>query len=196
MIRAVLLLLAVLLASCNEEKKPVVNVPPPVTTAEINLTNVPFNTWFSPGMPDQVQWSQGHALNNLHYTNTPVGGIINHQLIRMVLEVTDDACHHVDPNDVDPCKIVLFYGKPDTTWAHLRFWSDQKINLVNGTHELQVPIEYSWWHTVDGTKDQAGFNALFSASANIGFTCGGQSFDGHGCQGGAIRVTYFGVIPK
>lgn len=157
--------------------------PPPIPVAD--LTNVLWANWYSVGMPASVAWApEGYPIiGELHYVVYPFSNLLAASAIRFAIAVTNNTLVPVQAYDPPPAKIQLFFGTQDTTWAHLRFWSDAFVNVdKEGIVEMTVPIDPAVWHTVDGTKDAGSFASLLSGSAYIGWTCGGQSTSGHGIK--------------
>jgi hypothetical protein len=146
-------------------------------------------------MPAQIQFSNGYPFpgsDGLHYVSYPFGNLLGYSSITFTIEVTGTGnLLQVDPNDIVPTKVTLFFGQNDVTLAHLRFWSDAHLNLTPGMQTVTVPLDPSVWHTVDGTKDPTAFAGLVAGPINVGFTFGGQYFDGHGVYTPASGSTGF-----
>jgi hypothetical protein len=107
--------------------------------------------------------------------------------IKINVTITGDQnqIQHIDASDIQPCKLTLFIsrpGQPDTSTAELRWWSDAHINFDNSsqTYEMTVPMDGNVWHSVYGEHNPSGFSSFIQGPVAVGFTLGGQFFDGHG----------------
>lgn len=173
-----------------------VPVPPPEPQPAADWVAENWTNLFGSGIPPSFRMD-GAGLkvpnsNGIHYIVHPGVPLTPYSVIRLRLEVRgDDAIVPSTAND-PPAKVRLFFGSADTTFAHLRFWSDEWIKIGHGTDaahpdpngigtfEMTVKLDPAIWHTVDGSKDATAFNSMKNGPPLIGFTFSGQFSDGHG----------------
>ncbi len=72
--------------------------------------------------------------------------------------------------------------------ADYRWWAPKNV-LLPGNFSIMAALDPAVWGNVLGQRGDtrlAGFRAALKHCANIGFTCGGYSFAGHGVKGAGV----------
>jgi hypothetical protein len=106
----------------------------------------------------------------------------------------------IPTGDQPPATFSLFFQRQgdDGTEAmqDYRWWAPKNV-LVAGNFSISASLEPAVWGNVMGRKGDTrldAFKAAMRHCANIGFTCGGNSFSGHGVRGtGVFRCQSYTV---
>jgi hypothetical protein len=150
---------------------------------------------YSPGMPlHPTQESDGWSFvfGEPHYVTTRRGGPLTGQALRMRFTLSGGSLRATE--GYVSARVRLYLERRGNDWRSefYRWWSVPFVELVEGTHELVVPLTPDQWLSVYGKRGDdpaaAGqFAATLSDVAAYGMTFGGM-FAGHGVLGdGTVR---------
>lgn len=162
----------------------------------------PGDSWtfiYSQNMPQQM-WDAGDGTyyfdfpskDGVHYVvKKPPSGVAMGKTVTMVFNISGGGTLAIaDPKDTLPATVRLHVE--GTAGVNDRWWGDVKVDLTEGDHTLSVALDPAHWSGVGGgTTQPTDFATTLRNLQAVGFTCGGQSFAGHGvyASSGKVRFT-------
>ena len=189
MMRVAIVLLALLLTTCNDKG-------PSAQTASSTYWTIAY----SPNMPSRMSGIEGNwyfdfpSQNGVHYVYKSAPAVKIGQTITMRFAITGNA-QFIPTEGTATARVRLFLQQKGDTLAaaepYKRWWSLGYVELKNGEFTLTATLSPEQWLSVFGkigNEVPAEFNNCISQLANIGFTFWG-TFAGHGVYvaGGSAR---------
>lgn len=152
-------------------------------------------------MPAGGQWASGFGQNptanlgttytisggqGMHYVYTPApANLKTASSMTLTFTLSGNATWIIeDPSDTGPPMVDLFIWEAGDnlscagTYDNYRVFSGPRVQLQNGTYTLTAPLTQANWHNCYGQA--AGLSQAIGGAAYVGYTFGGQDFDGHG----------------
>ena len=71
-----------------------------------------------------------------------------------------------------------------------RWWNSPTLFSKDGEIRITTPLHPDYWGNVCGQKNEIGFNEAINDPWYMGFTCGSQSFAGHGVRSAPPPVRF------
>lgn len=200
---------ALIVAGCDSRnpQPPAPAVHPRIGT-QTSPVNTPLGSWFTQHSmewvnlqptPQGFQFEFPRAPASAHYIVRPSGGPIAGTL-QMAFRVTGDGVLvplQTPGGGLQTQATVrpYFQRQGDNLtgqgqYVHYRWWSAPSALVVDGSVITTViPLEPTYWTNVNGGSDPNNFDAAMRYCGLVGFTCGSESFAGHGvqCTAGSVR---------
>jgi hypothetical protein len=136
-----------------------------------------------------------------YFYTKPAGAVAPNMTITLNYTVTGSSDFRQTPqsgqaNDVNPATITLFLWRQgddlscNGAFASYRLWAAKRNLVIGNNQTLSAPLVGGSWTNCFGKTDPIGFGGTLQNLLGIGFTFGGQYFNGHGVYnpGGAVFI--------
>ena len=126
-----------------------------------------------------------------YFYTKPVGAVAPNMTATLNYTVTGSSDFQQTPQsgqsgDVNPATITLFIWRQGDdlschgAFASHRMWAAKRNLVVGANQVISAPLIYNNWTNCYGQYDPTGFLSTLQNLLGIGFTFGGQNFNGHG----------------
>jgi hypothetical protein len=125
-----------------------------------------------------------------YFYTKPVGAVAPSMTVTLNYTVTGSSdfeqTPHGQASDVNPATITLFLWRQgddlscNGAFASYRLWAAKRNLVIGNNQTLSAPLVAGSWTNCWGKTDPIGFGGTLQNLLGIGFTFGGQNFNGHG----------------